>query len=171
MTSDVPTPPLPLIIADTERNVGRILHTERLTHAFNFSTAYLESLDIHNPQDMKELAVWLNIGQEWLDIYTDIVGDLPGSAVSDEVSNVVEEARAQINLHFFGIEDSGLIPVEAQRERWPAGTTELTLEKRLAARMKEHVLKRYKGFLGSVIEENEKAESFFAAGLLLERSA
>ncbi len=159
---------LPFIIADVERNVGRVLHTERLTHALNFSAAYLESLDIDDPQDMKELAVWLNVGQEWLGIYRDMVGDFSGAALRGEIAAFVEEERAKINLNFFDIEDSGLIPVEAQRERWPVGATKPTLEQRLAARMKEHALKRYKGFLKSVIEESEKAEDFFAKGLELQ---
>ena len=69
----------------------------------------------------------------------------------------MEAERLRFNLEFFDREDSGLVPVEARRDEWPAGTQGPTLEGLLAARMKEHVLKRYKGFLESVIKQEAEA--------------
>ncbi|OQA40257.1 MAG: Cytidylate kinase [Candidatus Omnitrophica bacterium ADurb.Bin314] len=148
---------LPLIIADAEQNVARVVHTERLTHALNMSSAFIENAA------PEEIAAYINTAQAWLDIYTEQRGaeasgaDGQDVAASDPVIVRVEAERLRFNLEFFDREDSGLVPVEARRDEWPAGTQGPTLEGLLAARMKEHVLKRYKGFLESVIKQEAEA--------------
>ena len=165
-------PTLPLIVADTEQNIFRVIHTDRLTNAFYFSTAYLDSLKIEDPEDMKELATWLNFGQEWLDIYRNIYGehsekkinemaDLDGVIAKDAskadsseaaIAEAIEEERAKLNLHFFSAgEDIHLIP-----------TAEL--QKRMAERMRAHVLKRYKDVMPLFFSEEEEAEDLVKKG-------
>lgn len=163
---------LPLVVADTEKNIFRVVHTERLTNAFYFSSAYLDSLDMENPEDMKELAIWLNFGQEWLDIYRDIYGDRAdekieaavergdmitrdykkGNAPEALIAEAIEEERARLNLYFFSAgEDSHLIPTEI-------------LQERMMKRMRGHVLQRYQEFMPEIFREEEEADALLRVG-------
>ncbi|HOW59847.1 MAG TPA: DNA-directed RNA polymerase subunit alpha C-terminal domain-containing protein [Candidatus Omnitrophota bacterium] len=139
---------LPYILVDPQTNVVRLIHSERLTHALYLSAAYLESLDIGIPEDIKELALWLNFGQEWLDIYSEVFVTPPSkNGRSREIQNAIEEERMKLNTHFFDIEDSGLIPTEA-------------LKARMITRMRKQVLERYRFHMDFVITEEEEAARF-----------
>ena len=126
---------LPLIIADTERNVARVLQVERQAHAFVFSSAFLDSA---SPE---EIAIWLNFGQEWLDIY----GNISSKEEIQEMYEVLEEERAKLNVHFFSIEDSHLMSTG-------------TFKKRIAELMRAHVLKRSQHLMKLIAFNEEKAE-------------
>jgi multiple antibiotic resistance protein len=165
-------PTLPLIVADTEQNVFRAVHTERLTNTFYFSSAYLDSLNPEDAEDMKELATWLNFGQEWLDIYRNIYGahsqakinkmldraamlsEDPAPVESSEASiaETIEEERSKLNIHFFTAgEDIHLL-------------SSARLQERMAKRMREHVLKRYKDIMPLIFSEEEEAEQLLKQG-------
>ena len=125
---------LPLIIADTEHNVARFLQIERQTRGFVFSSAFL---DVASPE---EIAIWLNFGQEWLDIY----GGILSKQEEQDAYEVVEEERAKLNAHFFSVEDTHLLSTEA-------------LKSRIRERMRAHVLKRSQHFMELIILNEEKA--------------
>ncbi len=142
---------LPLIIADAELNTIRVVHADRMEHAMYFSAAYLESLDIHDPEDMKELAIWLNVSQKWLDLAPvseprtaengrwDLTS-LMSPAQRQDLD--VEELRRDINDRFFEQEDTQLISSDR-------------LKARMAALERQHVINRYQTFMDKVIQKEE----------------
>ncbi len=139
--------PLVLIVADAEANVARVVHTDRLSRTLFFTKAYLDTLDINNDADMRELAVWLNVSQNWLD---------QSEKKSADVSNLendrkVEDNKQDLNRRFFELEDTGLLSTDE-------------LKQRLSRLMRNHILNRYHFFVGRVAEKEEQAFKLIKLG-------
>ncbi|HNX68846.1 MAG TPA: HPr family phosphocarrier protein [Candidatus Omnitrophota bacterium] len=138
---------LPFFIADAGRNVARVLQSERQINAFNYTSAYLDSLDEKNPEDIKKLAVSLRTGQRWVIQHRRMLERYRGKD-PDYIFKATEAARQQINLDFFKEfekNSAGLMKAEVYRAH-------------LAQIMKKQIILRYKSLRKRVIDELEMTE-------------
>ncbi len=127
-----------LLFSDPQHNVVRPVHAGRSRHRLYLSKNYLDNLDLHKDSDMKELAAWLNYGQNFLDTHDQMTAD--GYAIPR-----IQKALSKITYMFFDDEDTGLLSPRDLRER-------------LASFMEEDFFIKYRDVLLAAIKEEKEAE-------------
>ena len=91
------------VFSDPDNNIVRIMHVGRRKNrrVIFFSKAYLDGLKIRkdNDSDMRELAMWINYGQRFLDLE-----DLAEKGVGPDK---IQELRAKYTREFFESREDG----------------------------------------------------------------
>lgn len=93
-----------LLFSDSENNVVRIIHSGRTRPILYLSKTFIDSLDLNNEQDIRQLAVWLNLGMHLIENHEEMTRN--GANV-----NQIQARTARLSEHFFDMEDSGLLAI------------------------------------------------------------
>ena len=141
---------MPLIVADPEHNVVRVVHGERLPQALSIASSFIDGLDIARPEDMKRLAFLLDFFQTWMDDYEQVraAGKITGKT-PDEISREAESVRRDFNAGFLGMRGNYFI-----------GKDEFAKE--MNVMMKKQILTRYANYLPQLIRDEAKMEESMA---------
>lgn len=127
-----------LLFSDPEHNVVRLVHTGRSRQVLYISKQFLDNLRQNDEEDMKWLAVWLNVHQRFIDTHDEM-------AAAGRSPQEIQDVLSEFNMRFFEMEDSHLVGKDKLRER-------------LAALMEEDTLTKYSDCLSSAIMEEEEAD-------------
>jgi len=131
-----------LIFSDPSRNVVRLIHAGRSRRVFYLSKQYLDGLNIDDGDNMRELAMWLNFAQRYLDVQDEML-------IRDEGPKAVQSRRTELTQRFFEKEDSGLVDHDELRIR-------------LGKFMKEDYLHKYSVILARTISLSRYAEDILS---------
>ncbi|MCX5666316.1 MAG: hypothetical protein NT036_04645 [Candidatus Omnitrophica bacterium] len=125
-----------LIFSDPVHNVIRVVHAGRGRRLLFLPKNYLDSLRVDSEYDMKELAVWLNFAQRYLDIHDHMSG-------RKVAAHQVQKVLSELVRRSFEKEDTHLVEPEI-------------LKYRMSQLMKQDELIKYKDVLISLaLEEAE----------------
>lgn len=138
-----------LLFADPENDVVRVMHVGRGRHVLYFSRKYIESLDETDPQDISELAFWLNFGQGFLDRHEYVMNN---GYTEDEKWEAIRANIAEVNNTFLA-DDEDKVFVDPAK-----------MKERLAVLMKEDTIKSYGFLLGEVSRMEKHADEYIKSG-------
>ncbi|MFA5499744.1 MAG: hypothetical protein WC404_01550 [Candidatus Omnitrophota bacterium] len=127
-----------LLFSDSENNVVRIIHSGRTRPILYLSKTFIDSLDLNNEQDIRQLAVWLNLGMHLIENHEEMMRN--GANV-----NQIQARTARLSEHFFEMEDSGLLAIaEIKNSLYKLARKDASI--------------KYSVILPQIIKEEEEAE-------------
>lgn len=127
-----------LLFSDSENNVVRIIHSGRTRPILYFSKTFIDSLDFNNEKDIRQLAVWLNLGMRLIENHEEMMRN--GANV-----NQIQARTARFSEHFFDTEDSGLLAIAE-------------IKNSLYELARKDAIIKYSVILPQVIKEEEESE-------------